>query len=117
MNLRISTGQLRFRVSKDELASLCSGAVLEQNTLLPSQRRLVISIRTGETGMPLHLDYENDDMTLIVGKAAASTLLASLPNRQGLETQQALEGKRTLSLQLEVDIRSQKRDRNNKEKD
>ncbi len=106
MNLRISHGELRFRIAREELERLLSGETLT----LDVPPFLTAVIRTGEvSGTPLHLSCEDRTLALTVSAPSAQTLLSVLPSREGLKAQQEQLGCPPLALLLEVDIRSQKR--------
>lgn len=112
MNLRIEGTSLRFRVAKEELEDLCKGNILSSVTPLPGGAVLEIHIVANGTGSaPLTLRQDGQCLMLHAGKKAAADLLASLPNREGIETTQRLHDRHALHLVLEVDIRSQKRKR------
>lgn len=110
MKLRIDGQELRFRISKQELEHLCNGTVLQQQTHLPDSRALKVSIITVDRVEELlHLTHEKDHMQLQADKERLTAFRDSLPNREGLECNQAIENGQNLCLILEVDIRSQKR--------
>ena len=112
MNLRIEGKQLRFRIAREELEALCAGDVLTSITPLPDGASLEVSITAdGNGSTPLTLQHDSHRLMLHVGKKAAADLLASLPNREGMEATQRLHDRNALHLVLEVDIRSQKRKR------
>lgn len=112
MNLRIEGTSLRFRVAKEELEALCAGGTLTSITPLPDGASLEVSvIADGNGSTPLTLQHDTHRLTLHAGKKAAADLLASLPNREGMEATQRLHDRHALHLVLEVDIRSQKRKR------
>ncbi len=110
MNIRLEDQQIRFRVSEGEFGTLCSGQAVEQQTYLPGRRLLKVSVRPCD-GDSMHLDCEDDHIALYLGLEKAEAFRAILPGRAGLEGVQLVNGERTLSLILEVDVRSQKKKR------
>ncbi len=111
MNLRIDGQEFRFRVSKQELISLCEGIALNQGTYLPNGKTIEVSIVTSADSKTLSLHHNNNNITLHVGKDAATNLLNSLPSRDGIEASQKINEGHSLQLAFEVDIRTQKRKR------
>lgn len=109
MNLRIEGQTLRFRISKEELETLCLGGALQQIIPLPDLR-MEILVTTESSDAPLKLHIEKNRWHLQVNKETAQTMLASLPNREGILHRQKV-GDTWLCLMLEVDIRTQKRKR------
>jgi len=109
MNLRIEGQNLRFRISKEELESLCLGKEILQKTFLPGDNVILTGIYP-EGKNTLETEFDKDGIKLFVQKEAANDLLGSLPNREGLEVEQKV-GDNILKLSLEVDIRTQKRKR------
>lgn len=115
MNLRIEGQQVRFRLSKDELESLCFGNAILQSTTFPNGYSLDINLFAQNIDDIMNIVYEGDYMELRVRKQAAQELYDALPSREGLQTMQAIDTKQSLELILEVDIRTQKRKRSNHE--
>ncbi|MCC7259480.1 MAG: hypothetical protein IT567_00435 [Alphaproteobacteria bacterium] len=115
MNLRIEGTSLRFRVTKEELGSLCAGDTLSSITPLPDGASLAVNIHPspygGGSNAPLTLQHQKGCLMLYVDKNAAADLFSSLPNREGIDAVQKLSEEHLLHLTLEVDIRSQKRKR------
>ena len=109
MNLRINGQELRFRVGKEELESLCVGETLKQSTHLTNNKILETCITTNYTGSGMSISNENDNFTLYVNKGLAAKFLDSLPSKEGLEATQKINDEQFLTLILEVDIRTQKR--------
>lgn len=110
MNLRMQGQMLRFRVSKEELETLCGGSALTQRTYLPDSRVLeIIAITDSIQKTPLRLEMEEYHWVLKIAAASAQALLTSLPNREGIEQAQDIKNGHILHLSLEVDIRTQKR--------
>ncbi len=111
MNLRIEGQQLRFRISKEELAVLLSGSTITQPTCFPKMRVLDIDITSQDIEPVLQLMFNGDCMMLAVQKQAAKNLFHALPSREGIKVKQTINAAQTLELILEVDIRTQKRKR------
>ena len=111
MNLRINGQELRFRISKGELESLCKGEELEQISYLPNNHNLTTKITTEAASYGLFLIIKNNRFVLHVNHKTAKDFLESLPSREGLEATQEINDELSLKLFLEVDIRTQKRKR------
>jgi len=109
MNLHIENQKLRFRIKKEELEKLCLGEELKQEIFLPKKNSLNINIKTTQKADILFLLFSENSLSLLVNKKAAQNLFNSLPKRDGLKIDQEINGKQTLNLILEVDIRTQKR--------
>ncbi len=112
MNLRIEHQQLRFRISKEELETLCSGERIIQQTVFPDGRILEIDMVVQPIQDTLEIRFEGDSLILLIQKQAAEELYHSLPSREGISSAQKIDDTRSLKLTLEVDIRTQKRKRN-----
>ena len=110
MNIRLDEQQIRFRVSEQEFGALCGGIPLEQKIYLPGQHRLRVSVQPCD-GDGMHVECEDDHIALHLGRARAEAFRALLPGREGLEEVQLIGGERTLSVVLEVDVRSHKKAR------
>ena len=109
MNLRINGQELRFRVTKEELESLCSGKTLEQSTLLPNNQVLTSTIASNSSNDGMSLSNDSNALALLINKSLATKFFESLPSREGLEATQEINDELSLTLILEVDIRTQKR--------
>lgn len=103
MNLRISHGELRFRITRDELATLLQGDAL-QLALPPSTASRCYRIQAEESGIPLLLKEKKNRMTLVVDYGALKALAEQLPSRDGIGHKARLGGEDWLLL-LEVDVR------------
>lgn len=103
MNLRISNGQLRFRITRAEMEALLQGTPLELELPLAHQS-LRYSIRTDNIASSLSLEEQAGGLHLVVDKVEFETLARKLPSREGIERRITLGGKELL-LALEVDVR------------
>ncbi len=110
MNIRLEEQQIRFRISEQEFGALCGGMPLEQKIYLPGQHRLRVSVRPCD-GDCMRVECEDDHIALHLGQTRAEAFRATLPGRDGLEEVQLIGGERTLSVILEVDVRSHKKAR------
>jgi len=103
MNLRISDGELRFRVTRGEFSALLQGDVLQ--LVLPHSMALYCYlVQAEESGVPLLLKEEGDRMTLTVDRNALKALAEQQPSRDGIAHKVRLGGEEWLLL-FEVDIR------------
>lgn len=115
MNLRIEGQQLRFRISKDELKNLYSDDSIIQSTIFPNGGSLDISLLPQNMDDIMNITYERDSVELRVQKQAIQDLYNALPSREGIQATQVTHAGQILELILEVDIRTQKRNRSNHE--
>ncbi len=107
MNLRISDGQLRFRITRDELSELLQGGALQ--LALPFLAGMQeCRIVTGNLQHRLALREEKNVLTLTVDRAALEAFEKQLPSREGMEHTVMLAGGVPLILMLEVDVRKSK---------
>jgi len=103
VNLRISEGQLRFRITQDELERLTTEGRLESSVDLGNLHfRYRIFIHESDTPMAFNID--EGSWNLKIGKSALAKFAASLPSREGIEQQVQL-GTSPITLALEVDVR------------
>ncbi len=103
MNLRISDSELRFRVTRGEFAALLQGDAL-QLALPHSTAPYCYLVQAEESGIPLLLSEERDQMTLTVDRNALKALAEQQPSRDGIAHKARLGGKEWLLL-FEVDVR------------
>ncbi len=121
MNLRINNEMLRFRISKQELELLLNGEKIAQYIDIPqnnnSWQRLNIQIipireltnNVAGNDKSLDICYEGNDITLYIQQHKAKQLYDSLPQRDGISRVYEFDNKKRISINLEVDIRTQKR--------
>jgi hypothetical protein len=103
MNLRISNGQLRFRITREELNELLQGRGLE--LVLPlTLHTYHYLIQCGDVENPLALQEESGQLTLLVDKQTLAAFEKQLPSRDGIE-QEVVVGGAALTLILEVDVK------------
>lgn len=103
MNIRISEGQLRFRITRVDLRALLGGAALELALPLAACP-LHYGIMAADSAFPLTLEERSAGLALIVDRAALESFERRLPSREGMERRVTLGGAELL-LVLEVDVR------------
>ena len=110
MKLRIEEQVLRFRISVDELNELCLGKLLSLSLNIAPNIALHINAQTKqqEAVLDFHVN-ESNNASLFIQNKAATALQKSLPSREGLTATKDLNTTHTLTLSLEVDIRTQSR--------
>lgn len=106
MNLRIGEGQLRFRITREELQELLQGNVLRMAP--PLTHTYHYSIEISDSRDTLALKEDNHSWGLLVDSNALKAFAEQLPSRNGLCKQVHVAGK-TLMLILEVDVRKSPR--------
>lgn len=102
MNLRISEGQLRFRITRDELQQLLNGRPLRM--ALPLARTYHYSVEISDGWDTLALKEDGHSWTLLADSHALKAFAEQLPSREGLSKEVLVAGK-PLTLVLEVDVR------------
>ncbi|MBN8532291.1 MAG: hypothetical protein J0L97_10600 [Alphaproteobacteria bacterium] len=103
MNLRISEGCLRFRITRGEMDLLMKDETLSFSLQLGS-KTVEYSISTVHSERPLWLDVDKNTWRLLVDQDDLKYFAASLPSREGIE-QDVVLGGTALKLVLEVDVR------------
>ena len=98
MNLRISDGELRFRISEDERVKLAAGEELSLNMGLPGEGRLEIRLG-GHSEVRKELRVESGDRGLEL----------HWPIREEAKVEMHMPDGRLLKLILEVDLFSKKK--------
>lgn len=106
MNFHVDGQRLRFRISKQDLESLCAGKVVGQRTYLPNGSILEVNIIMKVLNTPLFLSFNEGVVALQVSKDAVTALRDVLPCREGLKATQGVDREHSLQLLLEVDIRT-----------
>ena len=102
MNVRISEGQLRFRITREEVIELLQGNMLAIK--LPFSPIPYYHVRCESLSSPLALREEGMGLTLMVDRSTLETLEQKLPSREGIVQEARLGGEDWL-LGLEVDVR------------
>ena len=102
MNVRISEGQLRFRITREELIELLQGNMLAIK--LSFSPIPYYHVRCESLSSPLTLREEGTRLTLLVDRSALEKLKQKLPSREGIVQETRLGGEDWL-LALEVDVR------------
>lgn len=103
MNLRISEGYLRFRITREEMDILMREGRVSFVLRLGAQVT-EYAVTLADSTQPLQLDAGSHSWKLLVDRAALQNFAASLPSREGMEQEMTLEGV-PLTLALEVDVK------------
>lgn len=103
MNLRISEGYLRFRITRGEIDLLMKDEALSFSLHLGSQT-VEYSIILTSNGKSFGLDVQQNIWRLLVDRTDLKYFAESLPSREGIEQEIVLGGV-PLKLALEVDVR------------
>ena len=117
MNLRIAPEHLRFRISEDEFAALCTHSVLAQQTTLGATSVLEYTLRT----QPHATDTNGQILSFAAQTSATGCLfelsvfadgIAALKSNQagkdGIQEHLAFENGDMLTIGLEIDLHSKK---------
>lgn len=103
MNIRISEGQLRFRITREELQRLQNGVQLALSLPVQGQSH-TYTVALKEQNMPLNVELKAQEWKLWIDKSALQQFADALPSREGIEHTIML-GDHQLKLVLEVDVR------------
>lgn len=103
MKLRISEGELRFRITRAELETLLQGTELTLRAPFVHQPQQY-HIRTEKASTPLSLEETSTSISLMVNRDALQSFAKQLPSREGIEHTATL-GNKNIVLVLEVDVR------------
>lgn len=102
MNVRLSEGEIRFRVSPDEFEQLGQGNHLQLDTI--PMTFIVQPARGGiENGMAL--DLSCGQFHLAVSRDEIDALAKRIPSRQGIAKRLVLGMGKELNVSLEVDLK------------
>lgn len=103
MNVKISSGKLRFKITAEELDLLKEGQTLKE-ILQIGRRKLSIVIGPVAASDELTVIYDEDSIRLILSPGKVEELLTLGRSREGLE--QVTDN---LTISLQVDFRTQKK--------
>ena len=113
MNLRLSSRELRFRISADEYQALCCERVLKERIELPGDRAIDFSIAVAAAadvvvpdGMKLNVSDFN--VRLLVSEDALSELNPERPSHEGLGVEEKLSSGNFLRYSLQIDLKSKR---------
>lgn len=109
MNVRISNGQIRFRISEKDISELLQGENISL-TLTLSNAVYTYHIQTGELPTPLSLNEKENHLTLTIDRNTLVEFEKRLPSRAGIKHEEKLANGLSLRLILEVDIRKSRED-------
>ncbi len=103
MNIRISKKQIRFRITKEELATLGRGEKLVlQSPLGVNPSEYIIDV--SEEPESLTLEERGGNLVLFVNKKLLAKLGERLPSKDGIENE-VLINDQLVEVVLEVDIK------------
>ena len=102
MKLRITSKQLRFRLSEQEAQLLLKEKSLAETLYLPVGQKLDYLIKISDQYQPMHLDYDNHALTLTLPVEHLESLIKN-PSKEGLSASYIEQDKNILfSLEIEL---------------
>ncbi|HVA54758.1 MAG TPA: hypothetical protein VNI53_03020 [Gammaproteobacteria bacterium] len=104
MNLRLSPGSVRVRLSRSELDVLLSTGEISSGTRLAPHHEFTYRVTLDDNAPELLLDTTENGLQLRLSGTHVRELAARLPSKQGIEMQQADGRGGMLALSLEVDL-------------
>jgi hypothetical protein len=105
MNVRFAPREIRFRITRDELAQLASGRALSMSVPLPGQRAFNTNIATDRLGR-WRLDSDPTGLWLAVPVKELDSFADGVPTTDGLSHAFELADGKTLEVNFEVDVRA-----------
>jgi len=106
MNVRFAAGEIRLRISTPELELLLAGRKLRLRVALPRLRRFEATLAASSINWELASDPTGLWVTVL--RSDLEALAATLPAKEGLAHEFALEAGDVLRLRLEVDVRKRR---------
>ena len=104
MNVRLSAGAIRIRITRGELDTLLSSRALTLEVALPRNHVFRVNVRPAAIGGWL-LDSDPTGMWLAIPRADLDTLVQSQPSRDGLDHSFELVSGGSVRVSLEVDVK------------
>jgi len=106
MNLRLSPGSVRVRLSRSELDVLLTTGEISAGTRLAPHHEFTYRVTLDDNAPELLLDTTDEGIQLRLSTTHARELAARLPSKEGIEAQQHNDRGNLLSVSLEVDLHS-----------
>lgn len=104
MNLKLSEGAVRVRVTRAELDALVSSQAVNMDLELPRSHTFRVNVRPAVIG-GWKLESDPTGIWISIPRAELEALSQSLPSRDGLEHFFELASGRKIEVSFEVDIR------------
>lgn len=103
MNIRISSNQIRYRITRSELEQLLAENMLTLAVTIGAEK-VVYTLLVNDILQPLSITMEGSNWKLSVNRATLQNFIAALPSRDGIE-HEYMAGEMPVTLVLEVDVR------------
>lgn len=103
MNIRISSNQIRYRITRSELEQLLTENLLTLAVTI-GVAKTVYTLSVNDNTQPLSITVEGNGWELSVNRATLQNFIATLPSREGIE-HEYMAGEMPITLVLEVDVR------------
>jgi hypothetical protein len=104
LNVRLSEGALRCRITRAELEQLLSGRAISLAVVLPRDHVFRVSVRAAAVG-GWQLDSDPTGVWLTIPRAELESLTQNLPSRDGLEHSFDTSAGGAVQVSFEVDVR------------
>ncbi len=104
MNVRLSVGAVRVRVTNAEFETLLSSRALTLEVALPRNHAFRVNVRPAAIG-GWALDSDPTGLWITIPRAELVALSGSLPSRAGLEKSFELTTGGSVNVMFEVDVR------------
>lgn len=108
MNLRLSPGAVRVRLSRSELDQLLISGEISANTQYMPNIAYTYAVVLDDAVTDLMLDASQTGIQLRLSADQARALAARLPSKEGIESQQIDDQGNVLAVSLEVDLHSKR---------
>lgn len=105
MNVRLSEGAVRVRVTNAELEALLSSRAVTLEVALPRNHVYRVNVRPAVIG-GWALDSDPTGLWIAIPRDDLTGLAGSLPSRSGIEESFELTGGGSVTVVFEVDVRS-----------
>jgi hypothetical protein len=109
MNVRLSRGSARFRISKDELGVLLGGKSIDMTTSFPDKKFLCQIVPDSNLKESLAIIYDEQWLRLCVSLIALKQLNVEKPPKDGICSEKRGADGELLKLSLEVDLKDSSR--------
>ncbi|HEY5810306.1 MAG TPA: hypothetical protein VIT67_20200 [Povalibacter sp.] len=104
MNIKLSAGNIRLRVTRSELDMLLSSRAIKLEVALPRSHAFRVNVRPAVIG-GWSLESDPTGSWIAIPRTELETLSQSLPSRDGLEHSFELATGGSVLVSFEVDVR------------
>jgi hypothetical protein len=105
MNIRLSEGQIRFRVTTQEFEKLSRGDYVQLETI---PLTFVVTIAKKPLDQAMVIDLSCGAVQLVISPEEMKAFQARLPSKHGIEKTLSLGMGKSIDVAFEVDVRPEK---------